>query len=144
MGISRDSRHKRRLTGGRMPIHKKKRLYESGRPPASTRLSDDKVIRRIRVRGGNYKFRALRLSTGNFTWASENCGRKTKVLDVVYNATNNELVRTKTLVKNCIVVIDATPFKQFFLRHYWGKSYPSHLPSILIIIYSCLHAILKW
>ena len=25
MGISRDSRHKRRATGGRMPIHKKKR-----------------------------------------------------------------------------------------------------------------------
>ena len=24
MGISRDSRHKRRATGGRMPIHKKK------------------------------------------------------------------------------------------------------------------------
>lgn len=31
MGISRDSRHKRRLTGGRMPIHKKKRAFEKGR-----------------------------------------------------------------------------------------------------------------
>lgn len=28
MGISRDSRHKKRKTGGRMPIHKKKRAYE--------------------------------------------------------------------------------------------------------------------
>jgi len=27
MGISRDSRHKRRLTGGRMPVHKKKRAF---------------------------------------------------------------------------------------------------------------------
>jgi len=27
--------------------------------------------------------------------------------DVVYNASNNELVRTKTLVKNAILVIDA-------------------------------------
>jgi small subunit ribosomal protein S8e len=27
MGINRDSRHKRRLTGGRMPIHKKKRAF---------------------------------------------------------------------------------------------------------------------
>jgi small subunit ribosomal protein S8e len=32
---------------------------------------------------------------------------------VVYNASNNELVRTKTLVKNCIVSIDAAPFKQW-------------------------------
>ena len=28
MGINRDSRHKRRSTGGRMPIHKKKRAFE--------------------------------------------------------------------------------------------------------------------
>jgi small subunit ribosomal protein S8e len=33
------------------------------------------------------------------------------VLDVVYNASNNELVRTKTLVKSAIVAIDATPFR---------------------------------
>ena len=38
---------------------------------------------------------------------------KTRILDVVYNASNNELVRTKTLVKNCIIQIDATPFKQW-------------------------------
>ena len=30
----------------------------------------------------------------------------TGIIDVVYNAANNELVRTKTLVKNAIVVID--------------------------------------
>lgn len=32
---------------------------------------------------------------------------------VVYNASNNELERTKTLVKSAIIVIDATPFKQW-------------------------------
>lgn len=82
----------------------------------------------VRCRGGNYKFRALRLDTGNFSWGSEVRGqlrlctprvllgvesrqslvsfwlsvgvsclqavtRKTRVLDVVYNASNNELVR---------------------------------------------------
>ncbi len=65
MGISRDSRHKRRLTGGRMPIHKKKRAFEKGRQAAMTKLTsgaeDGVRIRRIRVRGGNFKFRALRL-----------------------------------------------------------------------------------
>lgn len=39
--------------------------------------------------------------------------KKSRILDVVYNASNNELVRTKTLVKNCIVQIDATPFRQW-------------------------------
>lgn len=58
------------------------------------------------------------METGNFAWASQGTARKTRVLDVVYNASNNELVRTKTLVKNCIITIDATPFKQYFENHY--------------------------
>ena len=64
MGISRDSRHKRRATGGRMPIHKKKRAYEKGHSAANTKVvntADEVKVRRIRVRGGNFKFRALRL-----------------------------------------------------------------------------------
>lgn len=36
----------------------------------------------------------------------------------MYNASNNELVRTKTLVKNGIVLIDATPFRQWYEGHY--------------------------
>ena len=39
--------------------------------------------------------------------------RKCRILDVVYNASNNELVRTKTLVKNCIVQVDCIPFRQW-------------------------------
>eukprot|EP00824_Muranothrix_gubernata_P018591 TRINITY_DN37709_c0_g1_i1.p1 TRINITY_DN37709_c0_g1~~TRINITY_DN37709_c0_g1_i1.p1 ORF type:complete len:233 (-),score=45.41 TRINITY_DN37709_c0_g1_i1:15-713(-) len=117
MGISRDSRHKRRSTGGRMPVHKKKRMYEMGRQAAQTKLGPKKVIQ-VRCRGGNIKFRALKLDHGNFSWGSEQITRKSKLNDVVYNATNNELVRTKTLVKNAIVTIDATPFKTFYLQKY--------------------------
>uniref|UniRef100_A0A7S1FFG5 40S ribosomal protein S8 n=1 Tax=Noctiluca scintillans TaxID=2966 RepID=A0A7S1FFG5_NOCSC len=117
MGISRDSRHKHRKTGGRMAIHQKKRKYEMGRPPSNTKLGSRRV-RIVRCRGGNQKFRALRLESGNFAWGSENCTRKVRLMDVVYNASNNELVRTKTLVKNAIVQIDATPFKQFYSRRY--------------------------
>ena len=46
------------------------------------------------------------------------CTRKTKIIDVVYNASNNELVRTKTLVKGAIVTVDASPFKQWYEAHY--------------------------
>ena len=117
MGISRDSRHKRRSTGGRMPVHQKKRKFEMARQPSMTKLGA-KQVRSVRGRGGNYKFRALRIDSGNFTWASEAFSSKTRILDVVYNATNNELVRTKTIVKNSIVQVDATPFKKFYAEHY--------------------------
>lgn len=58
------------------------------------------------------------MDSGNFAWASEGTARKTRIIDVVYNASNNELVRTKTLVKNAIIVIDATPFRQWYESHY--------------------------
>jgi small subunit ribosomal protein S8e len=117
MGINRDSRHKRRSTGGRMPVHQKKRKFEMGRPAANTKLGGRRV-RAVRGRGGNMKYRALRIDVGNFSWGSEAVTRKTRVLDVVYNATNNELVRTKTVVKNCIISIDANPFRQWYLKHH--------------------------
>jgi small subunit ribosomal protein S8e len=116
-GITRDSRHKRRLTGGRRNVHQKKRKYEMGRQPAMTKMGA-KRISAVRGRGGNMKFRALRLDSGSFSWGTQNCTRKARVLDVVYNSSNNELVRTKTLVKNAIIQVDATPFRQWFEQYH--------------------------
>merc|ERR1712042_101873 len=96
---------------------RKKRKFELGRPAANTKLGPQR-IHTLRTRGGNKKYRALRLDTGNFSWGSEAISRKTRIIDVVYNACNNELVRTKTLVKNAIVVIDAAPFRQWYESHY--------------------------
>merc|ERR1712060_462009 len=91
--------------------------FEMGRPVALCKVGT-KRVRVVRCRGGNSKFRALRLDSGNFAWGSENCAKKVRILDVVYNATSNELVRTKTLTKNSIVQIDAQPFKQWYLKKY--------------------------
>eukprot|EP01067_Filipodium_phascolosomae_P006193 Filipodium_phascolosomae@DN446_c0_g1_i1.p1 len=117
MSVARDRRHKRRKTGGRQISIRKKRSYEKARPAANTHLQP-KRVRNVRVRGGHYKFRALRLDHGNYSWGGENCTRPTRIIDVLYNSSNNELVRTKTLVKNTIVAIDASPFKTWYMRQY--------------------------
>eukprot|EP01120_Amphizonella_sp_Union-15-10_P000310 TRINITY_DN1032_c0_g1_i1.p1 TRINITY_DN1032_c0_g1~~TRINITY_DN1032_c0_g1_i1.p1 ORF type:complete len:296 (+),score=90.56 TRINITY_DN1032_c0_g1_i1:133-1020(+) len=117
MGISRDSRHKRRNTGGKRISIKKKRKYDFGRQPTFTKIGE-KRVRVVRTRGGHYKVRALRLETGNFSWATEAIARKSRIIQVVYNSTNNELVRTNTLVKGSIVTIDATPFRQWYFTRY--------------------------
>ena len=88
-----------------------------GRPAANTKLGA-KRIHTVRSRGGNLKYRALRLDAGNFNWATEATTAKTRLLTVLYNASNNELVRTNTLVKNCIVQVDATPYRQWYKQHY--------------------------
>jgi small subunit ribosomal protein S8e len=42
-----------------------------------------KRIHEVRVRGGNVKYRAMRLESGNFAWGSESTTRKTRIIDVV-------------------------------------------------------------
>jgi small subunit ribosomal protein S8e len=91
-----------------------------GRPPSMTKIGEAR-IHQVRGRGGNLKLRALRLDSGNFSWGTEVCTRKVRVLDVTYNASNNELVRTKTLVKGAVVLIDAHPFKTWYEGHYGVK-----------------------
>eukprot|EP00996_Jenningsia_fusiforme_P003644 NODE_4438_length_807_cov_596.246702_g4104_i0.p2 GENE.NODE_4438_length_807_cov_596.246702_g4104_i0~~NODE_4438_length_807_cov_596.246702_g4104_i0.p2 ORF type:complete len:226 (+),score=44.31 NODE_4438_length_807_cov_596.246702_g4104_i0:69-746(+) len=119
MGITRSRLHKKRVTGGKRHVHRKKRRFEMGRPPAMTKLViGERRVRPVRTRGGNQKWRALRLDAGNYSWGSEGIARKARILDVVYNASNNELVRTKTIVKGCIVQVDATPFRNWYYKWY--------------------------
>nr|KJB45550.1 hypothetical protein B456_007G311600 [Gossypium raimondii] len=90
MGISHDSMHKRLATGGNKKAWRKKRKYELGRQSANPKLSTNKTA----------------------------VTRKTRILDVVYNASNSKLVRTQTLLKRAIVQVDAALFKQWYLQHY--------------------------
>jgi ribosomal protein S8E len=47
--------------------------YEMGRVPSNTKLSANTCVRKVRVRGGSNKFRALRLDHGTYSWGSEVC-----------------------------------------------------------------------
>ena len=44
----------------------------------------------------------------------------------VYNASNNELVRTNTLVKGAIIQVDAAPFRQWYEAHVCFPSRVAH------------------
>uniref|UniRef100_A0A4X2K212 40S ribosomal protein S8 n=1 Tax=Vombatus ursinus TaxID=29139 RepID=A0A4X2K212_VOMUR len=117
MGISRDNWHKRRKTRGKHKPYLKKHKYELGHSLANTKISPCH-IHTVQVQGSNKKYWALRLDVGTFSSGSDCCTRKTRIIDVVYNASNNELVRTKTLVKNCIVLIDSTSYRQWYKWYY--------------------------
>ncbi|GFG32233.1 hypothetical protein Cfor_06613 [Coptotermes formosanus] len=133
--ISRDHWHKRRATGGKRKPLRKKRKFELGRPAANTKVSgwnSYSLVPKGSIQSGQGV--AIKSSV-LFDWIKAispgvlnvvclvgcfevGCTRKTRIIDVVYNASNNELVRTKTLVKNAIVTIDATPFRQWYEAHY--------------------------
>jgi len=117
MGISRDSRHKRSATGAKRSHYRKKRAFELGRQPANTRIGA-KRVHPVRTRGGNKKYRALRVDSGNFSWGSESVAKKARIIGVVFHPSNNELIRTNTLTKSAIVQVDAAPFRQWYEAHY--------------------------
>jgi small subunit ribosomal protein S8e len=117
MGISKAGQFKRKATGGRRKKARHKRAYERARPSANTKMAPRRV-RLVRVRGGKYKFRALRLNLGNFSWRSEQCTAKSRITNITYNAANLEYVRTNTITKNAVVVIDATPFRLWYKKTY--------------------------
>jgi len=70
LGICCSPRHKRSASGAQRPQCRKKRKFELGRQPVNTKLGA-KCIHTVRTRGGNAKYRALRLDHGNFAWTSE-------------------------------------------------------------------------
>lgn len=96
------------------------RAFEKGRQPANTRIGN-KRIHLVRTRGGNQKFRALRIDSGNFSWGSEGIARKVRVIVVAFHPSNNELVRTNTLTRSAVVQIDAAPFRQWYEAHYGSQ-----------------------
>jgi hypothetical protein len=82
-----------------------------------TKLGERRV-HQVRARGGYIKFRAMKLDHGNYAWPGEAVTRKARIISVVYNPTNPEYVRTNTIVKGSVVQIDATPFKNWYQKHY--------------------------
>ena len=106
-GISRSSRHKRSATGAQRAHYRKKRKFELGRQAANTKLGV-KRIHTVRVRGGNLKYRALRLDSGNFAWGSEHVTRKTRIIGVVRISVHQVMLvklKTKFIWKRCTMLL---------------------------------------
>lgn len=65
------------------------------------------------------KYRAIKLDHGNYAWPGEAVTRKCRILDVVYNPTNKEFVRTNTIVKGIYILF----LSFFYLIHLYSKSH---------------------
>lgn len=111
MGITRCGRHKRKATGGARNQMQKKRKNMMGRQPANTKIGGERV-KDVRVRGGNFKQRALRLNMGDFKYfdGSSFTNSVSTIQEVVYHPSSNELMRTNTLTKSAVVKINCSNF----------------------------------
>jgi len=123
MGITTCGRHKRAKSGARRHQSKKKRKNVMGRQPSHTKVGEERV-KELRVRGGNIKLRALRLNEGSFKMMSNGVEARTKIEEVVYHPSCNELMRTNTLTKRAVVKIDASPFQEAFSKEDFSSKDP--------------------
>ena len=99
MAISQ-SRSKRQATGALYRPYRKKKKYELGSDPTSTKLANRK-IKADRVLGGNIKFRLLDIDYVNV--AEKGKSKKVKIKNVTENPANRNFVRRNIITKGTIV-----------------------------------------
>lgn len=96
-GLSR-----RTKSGARLKKHHEKRKAELGRPEAQTIIGEPRV-KEIRTRGGNLKYRALRLDYCNLSDPNTGKAEKVRILDVESNPANKEYTRRKVMTKGALI-----------------------------------------
>ena len=92
----------RKLTGGLIQHHKKKRKFELGSLPAHPKMGIEKRVI-VRTKGGGKKLRLQQIEFANVLDASKTFSKKVKILDVLENPANPQWVRSKTITKGTII-----------------------------------------
>lgn len=102
MSVYHGDLHKRKRTGGKRHPYRSKRKFEMGRLPTNTLLGE-RVIKKVRVRGGNYKIRIV-----SDRWVNVSDGKggvvRAEILRVEDNPASIHLKRQGIITKGSIVV----------------------------------------
>ena len=92
----------KKYTGGEIVISRKKRKYELGRQPILVKIGKEDRFS-LRTKGGGEKIRATNVEFANVLDPSTKKVQKTKILDVLENPANPQLVRSKIITKGAII-----------------------------------------
>lgn len=93
---------KRKFTGGKKKLYKKKKLREMGNDATETRFGNfSRSV--IRVRGNNKKTKLLSDEYANVTNQSTGVTKKVKILSVVNNPVNLDYDRRDIITKKTII-----------------------------------------
>lgn len=98
-------RSKRKYTGKLYRKFRKKRKYEMGREFIETLIGERK-IKKIRVRGGNYKIRLFRDKFANVYVPSEKRVVKAEIKRVVENKAHIHFARKNVITKGAVIETD--------------------------------------
>jgi len=92
----------KKVTGGVIHSHRKKRRYQRGSLPLHTKVGEEvKWIER--KRGGVKKIRLASTEFANVIDSKTNKAKKVKILDVIKNEADPHLVRSEIITKGTII-----------------------------------------
>lgn len=92
----------RKATGGKIHLARKKRKYELGNSPLLTKVGEEKK-KIVRTKGGGIKIKAFAVEFANILDPNTRVVKKVKILDVLENPSNPQLVRRKIITKGAII-----------------------------------------
>ncbi len=95
-----------KATGGKIHISRKKKRRELGSLPTHTKLSKAKVVK-VQTKGGGEKLRALTVEFANVLDRHAKTVKKVKILDVLQNPANPQMVRSKIITKGAVIKTEA-------------------------------------
>ena len=95
-------RSKRKLSGGRIRLHRKKRTFEIGREKQFTTIGSYKNLK-IRTQGNNQKMRLVSTEMANVTDPKTKKTSRSKILTVVENSANPFYVRRNIINRGSII-----------------------------------------
>jgi len=92
----------RKVSGGRIRLHRKKRKFEIGREKQFTTMGQNKTII-IRTMGNNKKIRQIHADLANVTNPKTKKTTRVKILTVAENSANPFYVRRNIMNKGAII-----------------------------------------
>ncbi len=95
-------RSRRSYTGKLLKPFRKKRKYELGRDQVETLIGERKV-KKVRVRGGNFKIKVFRDKYANVYVPSEGKVVRAEILSVVENPAHVHYARRNVITKGAII-----------------------------------------
>jgi small subunit ribosomal protein S8e len=93
---------KRKPSGGRLRLARKKRRFEIGRDAEFTYLGESR-LEKLRTRGGNEKVRAFKANFANVVDPSTKKTQKVKILTVKENSANPNYVQRNIINKGAMI-----------------------------------------
>ncbi len=101
-------RSKRKPTGGRLTLSRKKRRFEIGKEPVFTFVGSEK--RQVsRVRGANVKVRLLKARYANVVDTATNKTQKVKIIKVNESLSNPNYVQRNIITKGAVIQTELGP-----------------------------------